>query len=70
MCCGLNVNRCGWRSFNPEIWGKTKHYLYLSGYLTFLLTGEFNDSISSQVGYVPFDYKALTWEKKWGGSGK
>ena len=52
--------------FQPEIWKKTKHYLYLSGYLTFLLTGEFNDSISSQVGYVPFDYKALTWEKKWG----
>ena len=52
--------------FQPEIWKNTAHYLFLSGYLTYLLTDEFNDSRSAQVGYVPFDYKTMTWEKKWG----
>lgn len=52
--------------FQPEIWKKTKHYLFLSGYLTYLLTDRFVDSTSAQVGYVPFDYKAMRWEKKWG----
>ena len=49
----------------PEIWRQTHKYLFLSGYLTFLLTGKFVDSIGCQVGYVPFDYKGLTWSKRW-----
>ena len=49
----------------PQIWEETYRYLFLSGYLTFLLTGRFVDSVGSQVGYVPFDYKALTWSKPW-----
>jgi sugar (pentulose or hexulose) kinase len=49
----------------PEIWENTHKYLFLSGYLVFLLTGNFVDSIGSQVGYVPFDYKALDWSKWW-----
>ncbi len=49
----------------PDIWAKTHKYLYLSGYLTHRLTGRFVDSVACQVGYLPFDYKALTWAKKW-----
>lgn len=49
----------------PEIWEQTYKYLYLSGFLSFLLTGRFVDSVGSQVGYMPFDYKALTWSKPW-----
>lgn len=49
----------------PEIWQQTYKYMYLSGYLTYLLTGEFSDSVGSQVGYMPFDYKSLTWAKSW-----
>ena len=45
----------------PEIWAKTHKYLLLSGYLNYQLTGNFADSISSQVGYIPFDYKKLKW---------
>ena len=45
----------------PEIWSKTAHYLLLSGYLSWRLTGEFVDSVGSQVGYLPFDYKGLQW---------
>ncbi|MGB1476182.1 MAG: FGGY-family carbohydrate kinase [Marinobacter salsuginis] len=45
----------------PEIWAKTRHFLLLSGYLTYRLTGEFRDSTGSQVGYLPFDYKKHRW---------
>lgn len=49
------------RTHQPEIWRKTHKYLLLSGYLTYMLTGEFVDSVGAQVGYVPFDYKKLRW---------
>lgn len=45
----------------PEIWEKTYKFLLLSGYLTYKLIGEYKDSIGSQVGYIPFDYKNMTW---------
>ena len=48
----------------PEIWDNTYKYLFLSGYLTYRLTGRFVDSIGCQVGYVPFDYKNLRWAAK------
>jgi sugar (pentulose or hexulose) kinase len=49
----------------PAIWTKTHKYLLLSGYLNFRLTGEYKDSIGSQVGYLPFDYKRLRWARSW-----
>lgn len=48
----------------PEIWEKTEKYVYLSGYHIYRLTGELKDSIGSQVGYIPFDYKRLSWCKE------
>lgn len=45
----------------PEIWDSTYRYTYLSGFLTYRLTGEFKDSIGCQVGYMPFDYKLQNW---------
>ncbi len=45
----------------PEIWKKTEKFLLLSGYLTYKLIGQYKDSIGSQVGYIPFDYKNMTW---------
>lgn len=53
------------RTHEPEIWARTYKYLLLSGFLTHRLTGRFVDSTSCQVGYLPFDYKALTWSKSW-----
>jgi sugar (pentulose or hexulose) kinase len=47
----------------PATWGRIRRYLFLSGFLTHRLTGRFVDSIGSQVGYVPFDYKRLRWAK-------
>ncbi len=45
----------------PEIWEKTHKYLLLSGYHIYKLTGQYKDSASSQVGFVPFSYKGLKW---------
>ena len=53
---------CNWiRTQQPEIWQQTHKFLFLSGYLTYLLTGKYVDSVGSQVGFVPFDYKKQTW---------
>jgi sugar (pentulose or hexulose) kinase len=49
------------RRHQPEVWEKTHKYLFLSGYLTYRMTGRFIDSVGCQVGYVPFDYKGLDW---------
>jgi sugar (pentulose or hexulose) kinase len=49
------------RTHQPDIWKRTHKYLFLSGYLSYRLTGRFADSIGCQVGYVPFDYKRLRW---------
>lgn len=55
------------RTYQPEIWKNTDRYLLLSGWLTFLLTGEFKDSTACQVAYLPFDYKKMRWagQKNW-----
>jgi sugar (pentulose or hexulose) kinase len=47
----------------PEIWEKTHKYLLLSGFLTYKLTDKMVDSISSQIGYIPFNYKKKAWAK-------
>lgn len=49
------------RTYQPDIWRQTSKYLFLSGYLTYRMTGKYVDSVGSQVGYVPFDYKKLNW---------
>ena len=45
----------------PEIAEQTEHFLLLSGYLNYRLTGEIADSVGNQVGYIPFDHKTQTW---------
>lgn len=49
------------RTHQPDVWRATHKYLFLSGYLTYRLTGRFVDSAGCQVGYMPFDYKRLCW---------
>ena len=53
------------RTRQPEIWENTHKYLLLSGYLTYLLTGKYIDSVGCQVAYIPFDYKKLRWSSRW-----
>ena len=52
-----------------DVWARTDKYLLLSGYLNYRFTGRFVDSVASQVGYIPFDYRrgrwAAAWDWKW-----
>lgn len=53
---------CNWLAqHQPDLWQRTARFLFLSGFLCHRLTGEYVDSIGSQVGYLPFDYKRLGW---------
>ncbi|MCD5410237.1 MAG: FGGY-family carbohydrate kinase [Clostridiales bacterium] len=57
--------RANWiRENQPEIWEKTDKYLYLSGYLIYKLTGNFLDSVASQIGHIPLDHKNRKWAEK------
>ena len=51
------------RANEPAVFGRIRYYLLLSGFLSHRLTGRFVDSVASQVGYRPFDYKRLAWAK-------
>ncbi len=53
---------CNWLWHRePTLWRDTARFLFLSGWLSHRLTGEFVDSVGSQVGYVPFDYRRQQW---------
>jgi sugar (pentulose or hexulose) kinase len=45
----------------PALWAQTDKFLLLSGYLNYRMTGRMVDSVASQVGYVPFDYRRGRW---------
>ncbi len=49
------------RQNQPEIWENTHKYVQVSGFLNHRFTGEFVDSVASQIGHIPFDYKKLEW---------
>lgn len=53
---------CNWlRQYDAEVWDRTAHYLQLSGFLNYRLTGRFLDSVGSQIGHIPFDYRRQRW---------
>jgi sugar (pentulose or hexulose) kinase len=49
----------------PELLARTHKVLLVSGWLNFRLTGRFADSVGSQVGYLPFDFKRQAWAPGW-----
>ncbi len=54
--------KCNWIKQNqPVLWEKTHKILQVSGFLNYRLTGEFKDSVASQIGHIPFDYKKQKW---------
>ncbi|MEZ5186214.1 MAG: FGGY-family carbohydrate kinase [Candidatus Nanopelagicales bacterium] len=62
--------RSNWIQQNqPEIWERTHKFVFLSGYFTYRLTGEFRDSAGNIVGTIPFDVKKSDWagrfDPKW-----
>ena len=48
-----------------ELWQKTAKFLLLSGFYTYKLTGRYQDSIGSIVGYLPFNFKKQRWAHRW-----
>ncbi len=56
---------CNWLKQNePELWSKGYKYLQVSGFINYKLTGKFADSVASQIGHIPFNYKKQRWAKK------
>lgn len=49
----------------PALWARTNRFALLSGYLNARLTGRWADSLASQVGYIPFDYRRGRWAARW-----
>jgi sugar (pentulose or hexulose) kinase len=55
---------CNWLAVDdPEVWRRTRHFVFLSGYLNLKLTGRLCDAVGAQVGYVPFDSKRQQWAR-------
>ena len=48
----------------PEVLAKAHKILLVSGWLNYRLTGRFADSVASQVGYIPFDYRRQLWARR------
>jgi sugar (pentulose or hexulose) kinase len=49
----------------PRRLEKAHKVLLVSGWLNYRLTGRFVDSIGSQVGYLPFDFRRQDWAQTW-----
>lgn len=47
----------------PENWENTDKFLLLSGWLHYRLTGRMADSVASQIGHIPFNYKIQAWPR-------
>jgi sugar (pentulose or hexulose) kinase len=63
--------KCNWIAQNePSIWKKTHKYLQVSGFVNHRLTGRFVDSIASQIGHIPIDYRKMVWAKPGGLTGR
>ena len=59
------VSMCNWIMANePEIWKNTHKFLFISGYITYLLTGRFVDSSASLIGHIPFNGRTRQWMKR------
>lgn len=64
--CGIRkVTKMNWVHENePEVWEKTHKIIQLSGYINHRLTGARVDSVASQIGHLPFDYRHQRWQTK------
>ena len=49
------------RQCEPELWARTRKVLLVSGFLNHRLTGAHRDSVASQIGHLPFNYKQQRW---------
>lgn len=55
-------SRSNWiQQHQPDVWAQTHKYLFLSGFFTHRLTGEFRDSTANILGTIPFETKTASW---------
>jgi sugar (pentulose or hexulose) kinase len=47
------------------LWQRSDRFVLLSGWLGHRLVGDWVDSVASQVGYLPFDYRRQQWARTW-----
>lgn len=52
------------KSINPELFGQVEKYASVGGYLGYMLTGEFVDTISNTIGSMPLDREHFCYEKR------
>ncbi|WP_142414120.1 FGGY-family carbohydrate kinase [Hathewaya massiliensis] len=45
----------------PEVWKNTYKFIMLSCYFHYKLSGKLVDSVSNQIGHIPFNYKKKQW---------
>ncbi len=56
------AGKCNWlMQHDKASWDATWKYMQVSGFLNARLTGEFADSVASQIGHMPFDYRRQDW---------
>lgn len=64
FCNIRKVTKMNWvRENETDVWKNTHKITQLSGYINMMLTGRLLDSISSQIGHIPIDYKKQSWQK-------
>jgi sugar (pentulose or hexulose) kinase len=66
MTKAVEINRRqgkdNWMAENePDLWARTSKWLLLSGYLCYKLMGRYVDSVASQIGHIPLDYRTRNW---------
>lgn len=53
---------CNWIIANDaDAWARTRAFVQVSGFINARLIGELADSVASQIGHVPFDYRKQAW---------
>ena len=59
-------SECNWVvEHQPDVAEKTDKIGFLSAWLNYKLSGVLADSVASQVGYLPFNYKKRKWGMPW-----
>jgi len=53
---------CNWIAENElDVWERTHKFIFISGYLTFMMTGQLVDSVANMIGHIPFSSKTRAW---------
>ena len=56
------ISACNWIMVNePDIWTRTHKFIFISGFLTYQLTGRLADSTANMIGHIPFNCKTRKW---------